>query len=80
MPNTTFNITEKSNNDGKEKRQSEELDLSINTTDTLIDCYGSVDVMFYGSNKEEIKLNKLLFIDKLILTLQEYKEKTVNGN
>lgn len=64
-------VEEHFNNDGKEKRQSQTLKLEMSISDTNLDAYGDLNVIFYGKDKEEVINNKKLFIANLIETLKE---------
>lgn len=66
-------VEEHFNNDGKEKRQSQTLKLEMSISDTNLDAYGDLNVIFYGKDKEEVINNKKLFIANLIETLKEIK-------
>ena len=68
-----MHIEETFYNDGKEKRQSQELKLEMSISDNDLDAHGDINIIFYGENKEEVIVNKNLFIDKLIKTLKGLK-------
>ena len=66
-------IEEHFSNDSKGKRQSQSLKLEMSISDTNLDAYGDLNVIFYGKDKEEVINNKKLFITNLIETLKGIK-------
>ena len=68
-----FKVNIRSINDGKDKRQSEELHIQVDLYDCETDTYGDLSIVTYGANKTEVGANFSKFISKFLADISKLK-------
>lgn len=59
--------------DGKDKPQSQELEISYHESNCMSESYPNMTVTIYGEDLKEVLKNKGTFIDDFIIKLQKLK-------